>query len=319
MEEVQALCDRATVFRDGTDVGTIAIGEASEDEIVRMMIGRTLHEVFPARPSPRATPEPLLEVRSLGWGSALRDISLTLHRGEIVGLSGLEGQGQGDLLAALFGVYAGLRGDVRIAGRRVALSSPRDAMRAGIALVPEDRKTQGLILALPVRENVTLASPGRVSRGGLVAPGRERRVARQLADRLAIKAPDLDAPVRVLSGGNQQKVAIAKWLLRDAEVYLLADPTRGIDVGAKQEIYALMRGLADQGKGILYFATDQTEIVGLCDRALVMYEGAIVRELSGVDLTEEQLVSAAVGLGRAPSEQRSTATLHESSGTAAGA
>jgi len=299
MAEVRALCDRATVFRDGRDVGTVAVAAASHEQIVQMMVGRALREVFPPRPPRPAAPEPVLAVRGLGWGDALRDVSLTVHGGEIVGLSGLEGQGQGDLLLALFGVYAGVRGEVRLRGRPIRPRGPRAAMAAGLALVPEDRKTQGLILPLPIRENVTIATPRRVARAGIVSPAAERRAAAAMRERLAIKAADLDAPVRFLSGGNQQKVALAKWLLRDAAVYLLYDPTRGIDVGAKQEIYALMRRLAEQGKGILFFSTDLAEIVGLCDRALVMYEGAVVRELSGSELTEEKLVSAAVGVGGA--------------------
>jgi len=296
MEEVRNLCDRATVFRDGRDVGTVTVGGASHEQIVHLMIGRTLKEVFPPRPPSDDGAEPLLEVRGLGWGETLRDLSFGVGRGEIVGLSGLEGQGQGDLLFALFGVYAGISGQVRLRGRRVRLGSPRAAMAAGLALVPEDRKTQGLILPLPIRENVTMATPARVSRFGIVSPVAERRAAATMRNRLAIKAADLDAPVRYLSGGNQQKVAIAKWLLRDAAVYLLYDPTRGIDVGAKQEIYALMRRLTEEGHGILFFSTELAEIVGLCDRALVMYEGRIVRELRGPMLTEANLVSAAVGV-----------------------
>ncbi|HEX5499808.1 MAG TPA: sugar ABC transporter ATP-binding protein, partial [Thermomicrobiales bacterium] len=296
MEEVRALCDRATVFRDGVDVGTVDVAQASNDEIIQMMIGRTLHEAFPPRLPPTAPPEPLLEVRSLGWGQDLRDISLTVDRGEILGLSGLEGQGQGDLLLALFGVYAGVSGTVRMNGRPVHLGGPNGAMRSDLALIPEDRKTQGLILALPVGENITLSTLPEVSRGGVLSLARERAATSRMQAALSIKTPNMGVPVRFLSGGNQQKVAIAKWLLTDAQVFLMYDPTRGIDVGAKQEIYALMRRLAADGHGILFFSTDLAEIVGLCDRALVMYEGAVAQALSGPDLTEANLVSAAVGV-----------------------
>ena len=235
-------------------------------------------------------------MRGLNWGDRLRDISLVVHKGEIVGLSGLEGQGQGDLLFALFGVYAGVTGDVSLNGKPIRLGGPRDAMAAGLALVPEDRKTQGLILALPVDENVTLPILPDVSRGGVVSGAAVASATRSMRDRLAIRMAGPGVPVRFLSGGNQQKVSIAKWLLTDAAVYLLYDPTRGIDVGAKQEIYELMRRLADEEHGILFFSTDLAEIVGLCDRALVMYEGTIARELRGPALTEANLVSAAVGL-----------------------
>ncbi|HEU5432616.1 MAG TPA: sugar ABC transporter ATP-binding protein, partial [Thermomicrobiales bacterium] len=174
MEEVRALCDRATVFRDGVDVGTVDVARASNDEIIQMMIGRTLHEAFPPKLPPTAPAEPLLEARALGWGQTLRDISLTVDRGEILGLSGLEGQGQGDLLLALFGVYAGVSGTVRMSGRPVHLGGPNGAMRSDLALIPEDRKTQGLILPLPVGENITLATLPDVSRAGVLEPARER-------------------------------------------------------------------------------------------------------------------------------------------------
>ncbi|MFL5758669.1 MAG: sugar ABC transporter ATP-binding protein [Thermomicrobiales bacterium] len=296
MEEVRALCDRATVFRDGQHVGTIVVREARGDEIIRMMIGRTLREVFPAKPPRPAQETPLLEVNGLGWGTALRDTTFTLNRGEILGLSGLEGQGQGDLLLALFGVYAGTNGTVAFQGRPVKLTGPGRTMESGIALIPEDRKTQGLILPLSVRENVTLPTLGERARLGIINPVAERRATLTAVDQLSIRTSSSETPVRYLSGGNQQKVAISKWLLTDARAFLMYDPTRGIDVGTKQEIYRLIRGLADQGHGILFFSTDLTEIVGLCDRALVMFEGAIVRELVGPELTEANLVSAAVGM-----------------------
>jgi ribose transport system ATP-binding protein len=296
MEEVRALCDRATVFRDGQHVGTIVVREARRDEIIRLMIGRALREVYPPRPPRPEQETPMLEVNGLGWGTELRDVSFTLNRGEILGLAGLEGQGQGDLLLALFGVYAGTGGQVRFQGNPVKLSSPGRTMDSGIALIPEDRKTQGLILPLSVRENVTLPTLSERARFGIVNPIADRRAAAKAIDQLAIKTNSSETLVRYLSGGNQQKVAISKWLLTDAHAFLMYDPTRGIDVGTKQEIYLLMRGLADQGHGILFFSTDLTEIVGLCDRALVMFEGAVVRELVGPDLTEANLVSAAVGM-----------------------
>jgi ribose transport system ATP-binding protein len=300
MDEVRALCDRATVFRDGGDVDTVAVDRARDDQIVQLMIGRALREAFPPRPPGQHDTSPLLEVRELSWGDRLRDITLVVNRGEIVGLSGLEGQGQGDLLFALFGIYVGVNGEVSLAGKRIRLGSPREAMAAGLALVPEDRKTQGLILPLPVDENITLPTLSQVSDHGVVSAKAVATATSEMREQLAIRMAGPEVPVRFLSGGNQQKVAIGKWLLTRAAVYLLYDPTRGIDVGAKQEIYDLMRRLADEGHGILFFSTDLAEIVGLCDRAFVMYEGAFARELSGADLTEENLVSAAVGLAEAP-------------------
>jgi ribose transport system ATP-binding protein len=298
MEEIESICDSATVFRDGRHVATFRMGTKSHDEIVQMMIGRRLVEVFPPRPPRPPAPEPLLEAQGLSWEHRLKDVSFTLHAGEILGLSGLEGQGQGALLFALFGAYAGVHGTLRMAGRPVRIHSPRDAMRAGIgmALVPEDRKTQGLILPMTLRANVTLPTLGADARAGLISPAAEQSRAQSMVQRLAIKAAATETPVRHLSGGNQQKVAIAKWLLGNAHVYLLHDPTRGIDVGTKQEIYALMRSLADSGIGLLFFSTDLSEIVNMCDRALVMYEGQVVKELGGAELTEANLVSAALNL-----------------------
>jgi ribose transport system ATP-binding protein len=299
MDEVRALCDRATIFRDGVNVGTVEVSKARDDEIVQMMIGRTLRETFPPRTARPEVETPLLEVQGLGWGDSLRDITFTVHKGEILGLSGLEGQGQGDLLFALFGIYTGVAGRVVVDGRPIRLGGPRDAMAARMALVPEDRKTQGLILPLSVNDNMTLPTLPKVAHNGVISPAAVNAETTSMRDRLAIRMASPEAPVRFLSGGNQQKVAIAKWLLTEAAVYLLYDPTRGIDVGAKQEIYELMRQLATEGNGILFFSTDLAEIVGLCDRALVMYEGAVARELSGAALTEANLVSAAVGMAEA--------------------
>ncbi len=300
MDEVRELCDRATIFRDGTHVGTVVIAETPPSEIVRMMVGRELKDIYPPRPATATSGRPVLEVEHLTWGTALRDVSLTVRAGEIVGLSGLEGQGQDDLLFALFGVYAGIRGDVRLDGEPLGRSGPATAMKAGLALVPADRKTQGLILPMTVRDNVVMATLPRHASAGFISGREEQRATRRMCDRLSIKAGSIDTQVRFLSGGNQQKVVIARWLLTDATVYLLADPTRGIDVGAKLEIYELMRELTAIGKGILFYSTDLTEIVGLCDRALVMYEAQIVRELAGEELTDANLVEAAVGLSAEP-------------------
>lgn len=296
MEEVRALCDRATVFRDGQHVGTVDVKKVRPDEIVRMMIGRDLEDVFPPKPARPETEQLVLSVDGLSWGDSLRNVSFDLNRGEILGLSGLEGQGQGDLLFALFGVYAGLTGTVKVNGQPVKLGSPSAAMRAGLALVPEDRKTQGLVLPLSVRENVTLPTLPRLSRLGVVSTAAEKLGTTAMIAQLAIKTASTETPVRFLSGGNQQKSAIAKWLMTRASIYLMHDPTRGIDVGTKNEIYRLLRDLADQGNSVLFFSTDLAEIIGLCDRTLVMYEGAVVRELADDSLTKENLIGASLNL-----------------------
>lgn len=298
MEEVRTICDRATIFRDGKTVGTVDLASAPNEQILQMMVGRELKEVFPDKPSTPEALVPALEVEHLNWEPELRDVSFTVNRGEIVGLAGLEGQGQGELLFALFGVYAGVSGTVRANGKAVPLKSPRAAMSARTALIPEDRKTQGLILPLSVGTNVLLPVLPTISRLGVVDRSREVALTGSMIDQLDIRTPSSDVPVGNLSGGNQQKTAIAKWLLTDAQIYLMYDPTRGIDVATKHEIYRLLRELADGGAAILLFSTDAAELIGLCDRALVMYEGSIVRELAGTEITRENLISSALGMRR---------------------
>jgi ribose transport system ATP-binding protein len=311
MEEVRTICDRATVFRDGRHVATLDLRTTPPNQLVRLMIGRELDEVFPDRPMDNAVSSVALEVDNLSWLHTLRNVSLSIRRGEIVGLSGLEGQGQGDLLFALFGVYAGLSGEVRVNGKPVRLGSPSAALRAGLAMIPEDRKTQGLVLPLPVGQNMSLPILPRLANAGVVSRGAERREIDGMVKRLAIKTANTETPVRYLSGGNQQKVAIAKWLMVGASIYLMYDPTRGIDVATKQEIYLLIRRLADEGNAILFFSTDLPEIIGLCDRALVMYEGAIVRELGRSDLTKEKLIAAALGFDHAVETEESATDAME--------
>jgi ribose transport system ATP-binding protein len=296
MDEVRDFCDRATVFRDGVDVGTIDVDRAESSEIVRMMIGRQIEDVFPPKPPRPDVETPRLTVEHLSWGTTLTDISFQLNAGEILGLGGLEGQGQGDLLFALFGIYAGTTGVIQLDGQPVRLAGPGKAMSAGTALVPEDRKTQGLILPLSVRENVTLPVLPKLSKVGIIDRAAEMRATSGIVQQLSIKTPSMQALVAHLSGGNQQKVAIGKWLMTEANVYLMYDPTRGIDVATKQEIYQLMRDLASAGASILFFSTDSAEIIGLCDRALVMYEGRILRELSSEDISKERLLSASLGI-----------------------
>ena len=237
-------------------------------------------------------------MRDLRWENALHDINFTVGKGEIVGLAGLDGQGQGDLLFALFGVYSGVQGEVFLNGERVHVKNPSGAIKpdVGLAMIPADRKTEGLILPMSVGENMTMAILGRLRRGLVIGRGAEKSAIRTMMTRLGIKAPSPDIPVGALSGGNQQKVSLSKWLLTEAKVYLLYDPTRGIDIGTKQELYSLMRSLADEGASILLFSTDLTEIIGMCDRALVMYEGRIVSELVGDQITEANLISAALNL-----------------------
>lgn len=299
MAEIAELADECTVFRNGRNVGTFRAGAKTDTEIVEMMIGREYSHAFPAKPPPRpADGIPALEVRNLSWNNRLKDISLNVRAGEIVGLGGLDGQGQRELLLALFGVLRGAAGEILIDGKKVTLAGPSDAKRGdvGMALIPEDRKTEGLMLPMSVRDNLSMASLAQLSRGGLVDRAAESKAIDEMIALLAIKTDGTAVPVGTLSGGNQQKIVIAKWLMTRPKVILLNDPTRGIDVGTKAEIYQLLRKLADAGAALLYYSTDYDELVGCCDRVLVFYDGAIGRVLSGAEITERALVGSALNV-----------------------
>ncbi len=301
MHEVDQLCDTLSVFRNGRHIETFAKGDKSEREIVRLMIGRDVEAQFPPKPAPAPAAErgpPLLSVQGLAWQNRLNGIDLSVHPGEIVGLGGLDGQGQKELLLALFGVLRDVGGKVVIGGREGVPGSPAAARsgRTRIALVPEDRKTEGLMLAMPIADNLLASSFARISRGPFIDPVRARKAVEDGIERLRIKAGSSSDPVMTLSGGNQQKVVIAKWLMIDPDIILLNDPTRGIDVGTKQEIYRLMRELANAGKAILFYSSDYAELIGCCDRVSVLYGGRVVSEKEGDQLTEEGLIAASLNI-----------------------
>ncbi|WP_374371230.1 sugar ABC transporter ATP-binding protein [Dongia sp.] len=309
MHEIDELADDCSVFRNGRHIESYPAGTKSGNEVVELMIGREYSHVFPAKPASIPTGANMLEVRNLGWEGRLNDISFSARPGEILGLGGLDGQGQRELLLALFGVLRGVKGEVLVAGERAAIRGPRAAKSGGnpMALIPEDRKTEGLMLPMSVRDNLTLPSLGQLASFGVIDRPRETDAIRRMMALLAIKAADPEIPVGALSGGNQQKVVIAKWLMLAPRIILLNDPTRGIDVGTKQEIYQLLRKLADEGATILFYSTDYDELIGCCDRVLVMYDGAVVRELAGPEITEHALVSSAFSLesGQSQMEQAS--------------
>ncbi len=298
MHEIEALADTCSVFRNGQHVETFKKGERSDAEIVQLMIGREIAQAFPAKPPPPEHPETVLEVRDLSWGERLRDISLTVGRGEIVGLGGLDGQGQRDLLLALFGVLKGVDGSITINGKPVAIGSPAKAKSnsIGMALIPEDRKTEGLMLPMSVADNLGMAALGQLSTGLFVDRGREMQAVDDMVKKLQIKVGELGDPVATLSGGNQQKVVIAKWLMTQPRVILLNDPTRGIDVGTKQELYQLLRNLSAAGAAILFYTTDYDELIGCCDRVLILYDGSVIRELQGEDISETNIVASSLNL-----------------------
>jgi len=304
MHEIDEIADDCSVFRNGRHVASFAAGERTPNQIIEMMIGRDYDSVFPPRPPGPASPAgpdgppPALQVTRLSWAGRLRDISFEVRPGEVVGLGGLDGQGQRELLLALFGAVTGVTGEIAVGGKRVVLSSPRATRLpgGGIALVPEDRKTEGLMLAMSVRDNLSFAALDQLSRLGVIDRGAEQSAVAGVAELLRIRSDGLDGPVAALSGGNQQKVVIGKWLLTRPQIILLADPTRGIDVGTKQELYQLLRRLAAERAALVLHSTDYAELIGCCDRVLILYDGAIVRELEGSAITEHNIVAAAHNL-----------------------
>jgi ribose transport system ATP-binding protein len=299
MHEIAELADDCSVFRNGRRIATYEAGTKSDNEVVEMMIGREYSHVFPSKPdAPAAAATPVLEARNLSWAPRLNDISFSVRAGEVVGLGGLDGQGQRELLLALFGVLRGIGGQILIDGKAVNITSPRAAKAAGIAmaLIPEDRKTEGLMLQMSVRDNLSFAALSELAHGGIIDRDAEQDAVDAMIKLLAIRTDGVSVPAGALSGGNQQKLVIAKWLMRKPRIILLNDPTRGIDVGTKQEIYQLLRKLADAGAAIVLYSTDYDELIGCCDRVLVLYDGAVKRTLTGAEITERALISLALNI-----------------------
>ena len=292
--EVREVADTCTVFRNGRHVGTRPLRELDDDQIVGMMLGRVRDRLYPER-LPTATARTLLAVRNLRHGARLRDVSFDLHEGEVLGVGGLQGQGQAELVLSLYGVHHA-QGTITIDGRRVRIANPRDALAAGIglALVPEDRKNQGLLLPKPIRENIVLPILSQISRAGFIDRKAERTLARGAMQRLNVVARNMDQPVGNLSGGNQQKVVIAKLLQTRARILLLYDLTRGVDVGTKADIFQLMRDLAARGYAILFYSTDMQELIHVADRIVVLSDGTITATLDGDEMTEEQILRASI-------------------------
>ncbi|MBM3457384.1 MAG: sugar ABC transporter ATP-binding protein [Armatimonadetes bacterium] len=293
LEEIFEICDRVTVLRDGEWVATKPVSETDRDDIIRMMVGRELRESIPKRPAPVG--ETLLEVQGLTRRGVFQEIGFRVHAGEIVGIGGLVGAGRTEVARAIFGADPLDRGEIRLEGKPVRIRSPRDAIRLGIGLVPEDRKSLGLILNMVVRENTTLANLDVLSRLGFVDRRREREVSEQYVRDLRVRTPGIEQEVRNLSGGNQQKVVLAKWLFTRSRLLIFDEPTRGIDVGSKVEIYELMNELVARGAAILMISSELPELLGMSDRILVMHEGQIAGELAREDATQEKVMHLATG------------------------
>ncbi|MCR2800143.1 sugar ABC transporter ATP-binding protein [Microbacterium sp. zg-Y818] len=290
-DEVFALCDTVTVMRDGSYVDTTAIADTTVDELVRQMVGRDVTDLFPKFPT--EVGEVVLDVRGVTRAGVFRDVSFHLRAGEIVGLAGLVGAGRSEVARAVFGVDGYDSGSVVLHGAVLPRANPRVAIARGLALVPEDRRRQGLVLDDSVSRNITLAIRSRLARWGLIWTGAENRAAKLWASRLEVKAAALDTEAGTLSGGNQQKVVLSKWLATEPTVLIVDEPTRGIDVGTKAEVHRLLSELAQQGIAILMISSELPEVLGMADRVLVMREGRLTGEFSRSEATPEAIMFAA--------------------------
>lgn len=294
LEELPVIADRVTVLRDGETIDTREMSSVTREELIQLMVGRELSTIFPKEEV--AIGAPVLELRGVGSGEAgVRDVSLTVHAGEIVGLAGLVGAGRTELARTLFGLSPADSGEIRVRGDTVVIDSPTTAIDHGIAYVPEDRRRHGVVLEMEVSANVTLASLDELSGPTGMDFSRERELASEFSERLGVKTPSIYTPVSALSGGNQQKVALSRWLVRKPAVLILDEPTQGIDVGAKSEIHRLMTDLARQGVAILMISSELPEVLGMSDRIYVMHGGTIVGELARSEATQERVLELALG------------------------
>ena len=292
LDEIYRICDVVTIMRDGRITGNSKVSEITRDEIIEKMVGRSLDMEYPAR---SASPsETVLEVSHLSRREELKDISFTLHRGEILGIAGLVGAGRTELAEAIFGSDPSDTGEIRINGSPAVIRSTRAGKRYSIGMVTEDRKETGLVLPMDVVQNITITDLDKVSSKKLLNRKSEREYAQKYVDELKIKTPSLNQTMNNLSGGNQQKVALAKWLYTNSDILILDEPTRGIDVGAKYDIYCLMNNLTAQGKALIMISSELPEVLGMSDRVLVMHEGRLRGELTGADMTAENVMKLAI-------------------------
>ncbi|MER8001400.1 sugar ABC transporter ATP-binding protein [Streptomyces sp. NPDC095613] len=293
LEEIFELCRRVTILRDGRWISSRPLAGLTEDDLVRAMVGRDLGELYPKQGTDVG--ETALSVRRLTREGVFRDVSFDVRRGEIVALAGLVGAGRSEVAQAVFGVDRADAGEVLVNGRALPAGSPTAAMAAGLALVPEDRRQRGLVMDMSIERNIALTGLGRLGRGGLVRRALERGRAADWAVRLQLKYNRLADPVGVLSGGNQQKVVLAKWLATEPVVLIVDEPTRGIDVGTKAEVHRLLSSLAAEGLAVLMISSDLPEVLGMADRVLVMHEGRLTAEIPRSEATEESVMTAATG------------------------
>jgi ribose transport system ATP-binding protein len=293
LDEVFEICDRGTVLRDGEFIATVDLAEQSEEELIRLMVGRNLDQQYPKTPAGRG--EEALRVEGLSQRGVLHDISFSAYTGEILGIAGLVGAGRTELMRAVFGVDPIDSGRIVIFGQETAVRSPHSAIQAGMGLLPEDRKQQGLVLLLSVLHNISMASLERLRARLFLRLNDERQQADDFVARLRIATPSVNQQVQFLSGGNQQKVVLAKWLASRSKILIFDEPTRGIDVGAKVEVYMLMNSLIESGVAVIMVSSEMAELLGMSDRILVMHEGRIAAELARAEATQEKILAAAMG------------------------
>lgn len=293
MDEIKVITDKVTVMRDGEYVGTLVTEKCTKDDIINMMVGRTIYEDPKEKSNVPADAPVVLKVEHLNAGKMVRDVSFELKKGEILGFSGLMGAGRTETARALFGADPKDSGEIFVNGKKVDIRSPQDAVQAGIGYLSEDRKRYGVVLDKTIAENTTMASLEKFTKGVFIDRKKEATVAQEYVNKLKTKTPSVTTPTVSLSGGNQQKVVIAKWLARDCDILIFDEPTRGIDVGAKSEIYHLMNELAKQGKSIIMISSELTEILRMSDRIVVMCEGRKTGEIAIEEASQENIMHAA--------------------------
>ncbi len=294
LDEVFQVADRITVLKDGELIGTVLTQDTDQSQLIKMMVGRTLGEFYPQRANKPG--EELLSVTSLSRAGSFSDVTFSLHRGEILGLFGLVGSGRTQVARCIFGADHVTAGEICLGGRAISPKTPRDAVRAGIALLTEDRKRDGLVMSCSIRDNASLAIFPQISRWAILEVRHRDQLVAQKINELALHPPQLGRLVRQLSGGNQQKVVLAKWLLSQAHVLMMDEPTRGVDVETKVEIYHIISGLAERGVGILIISSELPEILGMSDRVIVMREGRLAGEFETAQASEESLLACAAGV-----------------------
>lgn len=296
MDEIFRICDRITVLRDGQFIGCDDAKNLDQQTLIRMMVGRDITDVYPKAEAEIG--EVILEAKDIQLGRRVRDVSFQLRRGEVLGIAGLVGAGRSELVETIFGIRRKTGGQVFKNGKELHITHPRHAIGHGIALITEDRKITGLDLIASIQDNITMASLGRVSHGGLLHKSQENQAARKYIETLRVKTPNEKVKVGNLSGGNQQKVVIAKWLMTEPDVIILDEPTRGIDVGAKRDIYLLIGEFVKQGKAVIMISSEIPEIMGLADRVLVMAEGRLTGELMRDEFSQERIMTYAAQFGK---------------------